>query len=84
MVDSVTQGFERLVYGDLNGRDAKRTVAKFSEDHATDWAAALTYYGLLAMFPTLIASVSIVSLVFGRQQTATTLTNSLRSFVDRA
>ena len=28
----------------------------------TDWAAALTYYGLLALFPALIALVSVVGL----------------------
>ena len=33
----------------------KRTVKEFSEDNLTDWAAALTYYGVLALFPALIA-----------------------------
>ena len=28
----------------------------------TDWAAALTYYGLLSLFPALIALVSILGL----------------------
>lgn len=42
----------------------KRTVQEFREDDMTDWAAALTYYGLLALFPALIAFVSIVG-VFG-------------------
>ena len=41
----------------------KRTLTEFSEDQLTDAAAALTYYGLLSMFPALIALVSIVSLV---------------------
>ena len=41
----------------------KRTVTEFSEDNMTDWAAALTYYGLLSLFPALIALVSIVGLV---------------------
>jgi membrane protein len=40
----------------------KRTVLEFREDGMTDWAAALTYYGLLALFPALIALVSIVGL----------------------
>jgi membrane protein len=40
----------------------KRTVLEFREDNMTDWAAALTYYGLLALFPALIALVSIVGL----------------------
>jgi membrane protein len=38
----------------------KRTVTEFSEDNLTDWAAALTYYGLLALFPALIAFVGII------------------------
>jgi len=41
----------------------KRTVAEFRDDDLTDWAAALTYYGLLSLFPGLIALVSIVGLV---------------------
>jgi membrane protein len=41
----------------------KRTFTEFSEDNMTDWAAALTYYGLLSLFPALIALVSIIGLV---------------------
>ena len=41
----------------------KRTVTEFMEDGLTDWAAALTYYGLLALFPALIAFVGIIGLV---------------------
>src|SRR5688572_9530992 len=46
----------------------KRTFKEFSDDNLTDWAAALTYYGVLAMFPALIALVSIVGLLFSPQQ----------------
>ena len=38
----------------------KRTFKEFSADNGTDWAAALTYYGVLAIFPALIALVSIL------------------------
>jgi membrane protein len=38
----------------------KRTFTEFSEDNLTDWAAALTYYGLLALFPALIALVGVI------------------------
>ena len=31
----------------------KRTVREFKADNVTDWAAALTYYGVLAIFPLL-------------------------------
>jgi membrane protein len=41
----------------------KRTFREFSKDNLTDWAAALTYYGILSLFPALIALVSIVGLV---------------------
>jgi membrane protein len=41
----------------------KRTVREFREDDLTDWAAALTYYGVLAIFPALIVLVSILGLI---------------------
>src|ERR687893_2603288 len=41
----------------------KRTFTEFKEDNLTDWAAALTYYAVLSMFPALIALLSIVGLV---------------------
>ena len=41
----------------------KRTVREFKEDNLTDWAAALTYYAVLAIFPALIVLVSILGLV---------------------
>ena len=41
----------------------KRTFREFQEDNLTDWAAALTYYGVLAIFPALLALVSILGLV---------------------
>jgi membrane protein len=41
----------------------KRTVSEFKEDNVTDWAAALTYYGILSLFPGLLLLVSILGLV---------------------
>jgi uncharacterized BrkB/YihY/UPF0761 family membrane protein len=41
----------------------KRTVAEFRADNVTDWAAALTYYGVLSIFPALIALISVVGLL---------------------
>lgn len=46
----------------------KRTFSEFKEDYLTDWAAALTYYGVLSLFPALLALVSVVGLVFNPQQ----------------
>src|SRR4051794_10493374 len=42
---------------------AKRTFKEFKADNLTDRAAALTYYGVLAIFPAIIALVSIIGLV---------------------
>jgi membrane protein len=48
----------------------RRTLTEFQEDNLTDWAAALTYYGLLALFPALIAMVSLIG-IFGDPTTTT-------------
>jgi membrane protein len=52
---------------DLSGRSwggvLKRTVKEFKADNLTDWAAALTYYGVLAIFPAIIALISIIGLI---------------------
>jgi membrane protein len=58
----------------------KRTLTEFSEDNLTDWAAALTYYGLLALFPALIAFVGIIGLVAdpaGATQTITDVVSQI-------
>ena len=41
----------------------KRTAREFQDDQLTDIAAGLTYYAVLAIFPALIALVSILGLV---------------------
>jgi membrane protein len=41
----------------------KRTFAEFKEDNLTDWAAALTYYGVLSIFPALLVLVSILGVI---------------------
>lgn len=53
----------------------KRTFTEFSEDNLTDGAAALTYYGLLSMFPALIAMVSVIGLVGDPATVTKTLTD---------
>jgi membrane protein len=53
----------------------KRTALEFQEDNLTDWAATLTYYGLLALFPALIVLVSIVGLFGDPESTTNTLTD---------
>ena len=41
----------------------KRTVSEFREDNLTDWAAALTYYAILSIFPALLVMVSVLGLI---------------------
>ena len=48
----------------------KRTAKEFQEDNMTDWAASLTYYGLLSLFPALIAMVSLIG-IFGDPKSTT-------------
>jgi membrane protein len=62
------------------GPALKRTAAEFRDDNLTDWAAALTYYGLLSLFPGVIALVSIVGLVGdprGATQTVTEIVTAI-------
>jgi membrane protein len=40
----------------------KRTFREFNDDDMFDWAAALTYYSVLSLFPAIIVLVSLVGL----------------------
>jgi membrane protein len=44
------------------GDTLKRTVTEFKEDKLNHWAAALTYYAVLSIFPALLVMVSLVGL----------------------
>lgn len=57
----------------------KRTATEFMEDNLTDWAAALTYYGLLALFPGLVAMVSLLGLFGDPKTTTSSLTEIITS-----
>jgi membrane protein len=52
----------------------KRTVAEFREDNLTVWAAALTYYGVLSIFPALLALISLLGLI-GKSATQPLINN---------
>jgi membrane protein len=52
----------------------KRTLKQFSEDQLTTWAAALTYFGVLSIFPMLLALISLLGL-FGQSATQPLLDN---------
>jgi membrane protein len=61
------------------GQTLKRTFTEFKEDELTDRAAALTYYGVLSIFPALIALISIVGLVFDPARITKALTDIVSS-----
>jgi membrane protein len=52
----------------------KRTLREFQADNLTDLAAALTYYGVLAIFPMIIVIVSVLGLI-GNSATQPLLAN---------
>ncbi|MCC3300519.1 YihY/virulence factor BrkB family protein [Arthrobacter sp. zg-Y895] len=58
----------------------KKTVREFSKDQCTDLAAALTYYTVLAIFPALLALVSILGLVGQAESTTNALLDLVRQF----
>src|SRR5687768_6242480 len=41
----------------------RRTAREFRDDHLTDWAAALTYYSAMSLFPALLVLVALVGLL---------------------
>ena len=56
----------------------RKTVREFSKDQCTDLAAALTYYAVLALFPGLLALMSLVGLLGQGQESARTILDILR------
>jgi len=60
------------------GDALKRTIREFQDDNLTDWAAALTYYSVLALFPGLIVLVAILGLVGHHPQTTNALLDIVR------
>ncbi|WP_307864726.1 YihY/virulence factor BrkB family protein [Allobranchiibius sp. CTAmp26] len=52
----------------------RRSVKQFKHDNVTDFAAALTYFGILAIFPAALALVSVLGLL-GKHQTDSLLAN---------
>ncbi len=57
---------------------ARKTLREFSDDGCPDIAAALTYYAVLALFPGLIALMSLVGIVGQGQESADTVLKVLR------
>ncbi|MEU5783104.1 YihY/virulence factor BrkB family protein [Micromonospora lupini] len=55
-----------------------RSVQNFVNDNCSDWAAALTYYGVLALFPSAIVVVALVGLVSDGERTLDTVVDLAR------
>ncbi len=61
------------------GQTLKRTLSEFKEDNLSDSAAALTYYGVLSIFPALIALLSLVGLIVSPKKIISTATDLVSS-----
>jgi len=46
----------------------KRTFKQYSQDNLSDWSAALTYYGVLSIFPGLLVVVSLLGMLSSNGQ----------------
>jgi membrane protein len=63
------------------GRIAKRSVLAFYEDQGTHHAAALTYYALMSLFPTLLLAVSLLGILGEYPSTYNSIVDHLRGVV---
>jgi membrane protein len=63
------------------GRIAKRSVLAFYEDQGTHHAAALTYYALMSLFPTLLLAVSLLGILGEYPNTYNAIVDHLRGVV---
>jgi membrane protein len=62
-------------------RVLKRTAVSFYDDQMTQHAAALTYYGLMSLFPALLLGVSLLGLLGQYPQTYNSVISYLRDVV---
>ncbi len=73
---------------DLEGRNwvavLKRTASEFKDDNLTDWAAALTYYATLSLFPALIVLTSLLGLFGQYPQTFNAMLDIVRDLGPRS
>lgn len=59
----------------------RKTMHEFSEDQCTDLAAALTYYAVLAVFPAMLALMSLLGVLSQGQNAAKAIVDTLRPLV---
>lgn len=73
---------------DISGRGwwatLKRTAKEFKDDGLQDWAAALTYYAVLSLFPMLIVLVALVGLFGEYPRTVNALLDIVREVAPRS
>jgi membrane protein len=62
----------------------KRTAVSFYDDQMTQHAAALTYYGLMSLFPALLLGISLLGLLGQYPQTYDAVISYLRDVVPKA
>ncbi|WP_433058241.1 YihY/virulence factor BrkB family protein [Dactylosporangium sp. CS-033363] len=58
----------------------KRTVKEFNNDNLSDWAAALTYYGVLSIFPGILVLLSLSGLLLTGTTQSAVLSNVQQLF----
>jgi membrane protein len=56
----------------------KRAFKEFRHDNATDWAAALTYYSVLSIFPGLLVLVALLGVLGQHPQTTNAMLDIVR------
>jgi membrane protein len=59
------------------GGTLKRTIREFKDDKLQHWAAALTYYAILSLFPALLVLVSLVGLFANPERVTRVLTDTV-------
>src|SRR3954451_14435179 len=65
-------------------RGLKRTAVNFYDDQMTHHAAALTYYGLMSLFPALLLGISLLGLLGQYPETYNSVVSYLRDVVPPA
>jgi membrane protein len=61
----------------------RKVLREFSEDQCTDQAAGLTYYAVLAIFPAMLALLSLASVVMDKDDVVTAIEDVLRPLVSQ-
>jgi membrane protein len=62
---------------DTWGGTLKRTVLEFRDDKLHHWAAALTFYAVLSIFPALLVMVSLIGLLANPERVTRVLTDTV-------